>query len=209
MGLHRAAEEEIVSIPRWTMAQMSLLDMGNSIQLAGVIYADHEVCYICMLPEESTEGRVLRRLELDRRDWQQILEQTDKVQVWTNVPDEDGKLVKALARKVDRNISQNTSWAVYRRDGFKCRYCGADNVPMTVDHLVTWEEGGPSIEDNLVTSCRKCNKLRGNTEYGEWLRHPYYRKVSAGIDPATKINNVNLLNTLDAIPRRVQKRKGR
>lgn len=76
---------------------------------------------------------------------------------------------------------------------------------MTVDHIVTWEEGGPSTVENLVTACRKCNKIRGNTPYREWLRHPFYKKVSRNLPIVIVERNEALVHTLDAIPRMVHK----
>ena len=61
------------------------------------------------------------------------------------------KLYKAVIRKCQRNIEQGVSWNVFRRDGYACRYCGNKEVPLTVDHLVLWEESGPSTEANLVS----------------------------------------------------------
>ena len=75
---------------------------------------------------------------------------------------EDGTLTKAILRKTARQIEASVSWQVWRRDGCRCRYCGRDNVPLTVDHLVRWEEGGPSTEENLVSSCKKCNQSQGD-----------------------------------------------
>ncbi|GAG09150.1 unnamed protein product, partial [marine sediment metagenome] len=92
---------------------------------------------------------------------------------------------------------------------YKCRYCGRDDVPLTVDHLVLWEDGGPSIEENLVSACRKCNKKRGNTEYSDWLQHPYYLKVSAALLPCHQEKNEKLAPTLPGIPRVVGKRRSR
>jgi 5-methylcytosine-specific restriction endonuclease McrA len=77
---------------------------------------------------------------------------------------------------------------------------------MSVDHLVLWEEGGPTIEVNLITACKKCNKVRGNTSYAEWLKHPRYKNVSAKLKPEVRAANEALLATLDAIPKMVSKR---
>ena len=75
-------------------------------------------------------------------------------------------------------------------------------MPLTVDHLVCWEEGGPSIEANLVSSCKKCNKIRGNTPFEAWLRHPVYRKVSQGLTDRARQDNERLVPTLSQIPRK-------
>jgi hypothetical protein len=145
-------------------------------------------------------------LDMDRDDWARFIRQTDLLEVEVLAATGDNKkLAKAVIRKSQRQISQGVSWQVYKRDGYRCRYCAAEGVPMTVDHLVLWEDGGPSIPENLVTACRRCNKTRGNTEYGAWLRHPYYRKVSRGLIMAAQEANEAVLHTLAAIPRMVHK----
>jgi hypothetical protein len=196
-------------IPKWSLDQLNLLDLGNTIQVAGVIYADAEVAYVAMLPKESLDTRAMRALELTREDWDKIVDQMDKLQTEILEQSSDGTLAKVIIRKSTRTISQHVSWAVYRRDGFACRYCGADDVPLTVDHLVLWEEGGPSIEDNLVAADRRCNKARGNMQYDEWLKSPYYRRVSQNLTEAEREANLALLAALDGIPRLVHRRKKR
>jgi len=90
---------------------------------------------------------------------------------------------------------------VFRRDGYKCCYCGRDDVPLTVDHLVLWEDGGPSTEQNMVSACKKCNKARGRTQYVDWLRHPVYLKVSGNLSPERRAANEALVGALNAIPK--------
>ena len=82
-------------------------------------------------------------------------------------------------------------------------------MPLTVDHLICWESMGPSIEANLVSSCRKCNKNRGETPYDQWLDHPYYREVSSGLTETVKAENIAVLATLPRIPLRVAERESR
>lgn len=49
---------------------------------------------------------------------------------------------------------------VFKRDGFTCRYCGAQppEVVLVVDHVVPVAEGGLSTLDNLITACEPCNQ---------------------------------------------------
>jgi 5-methylcytosine-specific restriction endonuclease McrA len=118
----------------------------------------------------------------------------------------DGKLAKIVIRKSTRQIEQGVSWAVFRRDKYKCRYCGKDDVPLTVDHLVLWEDGGPSIEENLVACCRKCNKTRGSMQYEKWLSSDYMKKLGENLTEDEKWANVLLVSTLHKIPRRYHTR---
>lgn len=56
-------------------------------------------------------------------------------------------------------ISKRVRFEVFKRDGFKCQYCGA--VPsqhvLHVDHIVAVANGGDNGMDNLITSCEACN----------------------------------------------------
>lgn len=188
---------------------LDLLKVGNTIQLAGAIWVGEGRMYLCMFPGEDELPVPVDQLDMTRDEWEKFLRQTDIMETEVLTEAADGKVAKAIIRKSARQIAQHISWAVYRRDGFACRYCGRQDVPLTVDHLVLWESGGPSIEDNLVAADKRCNKTRGNTEYADWLNHPFYRKVSQGLSPEQRQANIDLAATLDAIPRMAHKQSKR
>jgi 5-methylcytosine-specific restriction endonuclease McrA len=52
--------------------------------------------------------------------------------------------------------------AVFARDDHTCQYCGARNVPLTLDHVIPRERGGTTDWTNLVCCCTKCNNHKGN-----------------------------------------------
>ena len=185
--------------------EMNLLEFGNDILIGGVIYSRSDQHYICLLPEENCNID-FSVLELNNDEWKKIIRQTDLRE--TEILEEcvDGKLTKAIVRKSTRIIELEVSWKVFKRDDYKCRYCGRDGIPLTVDHLVIWEKGGSSIEENLVTSCKKCNKRRGSLPYEEWLEHPRYRNLSQNLTPEIRDLNLQLVSTLDGIPLRIHKR---
>ena len=186
---------------------MRIYDLGNTITVAGVIYGGPDRLYICMLPDEEAD-REFVILNLDLKDWKRVIRQTDLVETQVLMRDDDevGGIVKGLVRRSTRQIDQREVWKTFRRDEFKCRYCGNASVPMTVDHLVLWENGGPSTAENLVCCCRRCNKTRGNTEYRDWLNTKYYQRVSKGILASTRARNLSILTTLDSIPVRLHQR---
>lgn len=204
------------------LEDIDILAVGHTIQLAGTIWADgDQVVYIAPLPGALTDKQLdalgtaersigdmvqpfIQLLDMDLPDWKRFLRQTDLLEVEIfEATGDNRKVAKAIVRKSARQIAQGVSWNVYRRDGYCCRYCGADDVPLNVDHLVLWEHMGPSIEGNLVATCRKCNKVRGNTEYADWLNHQHYKRMSARLTPEQRQANIDLLPTLDSIPRRV------
>lgn len=61
-------------------------------------------------------------------------------------------------------ISKKVRFDVFKRDGFRCTYCGAtpsDSVLLEVDHIHPVAEGGTNESDNLVTACFECNRGKG------------------------------------------------
>lgn len=58
-----------------------------------------------------------------------------------------------------KSLSKRTRFDVLKRDGFRCRYCGAtpDQRLLQVDHIVPVVDGGTDDIINLVTSCQPCN----------------------------------------------------
>ena len=60
-------------------------------------------------------------------------------------------------------ISKKTRFEVFKRDGFKCAYCGAHPPEeiLHVDHIHPVAEGGGNEIDNLVTACLPCNLGKG------------------------------------------------
>jgi hypothetical protein len=183
-----------------SLKDINLYDIGDTIQMAGALYAGKGKAYLITFPEDQVEvkGLPIEHLELTHEDWVAFLRQTDLLEVQAA----NGSNEKAILRKSTRQIEQAVSWNVYRRDNYTCRYCGNDKIALTVDHLVRWEEGGPSIEANLVASCRKCNKTRGDMSYGDWLKDPFYLRVSARLKPEVRAANEAILGTLDAVPRK-------
>lgn len=174
---------------------------GNTIQLIGVIYGDEKTAYMMPFVEykdDHPENAVT--VDMTHEDWKALLQQSDKVEVEVLSNTKDGELFKAIVRKCERTISQQVSWNCFRRDSFKCRYCSKDDVPLTVDHAICWEAGGPSIEANLVSSCKKCNKVRGDMPYADWLQHPYYLDVYRNLTPEDRYQNELLAGRLANIP---------
>lgn len=58
-------------------------------------------------------------------------------------------------------IGKSTRWQIFARDGFCCRYCGAQagegSTELVIDHVVSVADGGGNEMDNLITACQSCN----------------------------------------------------
>ena len=72
-----------------------------------------------------------------------------------------------MAKKTKRKgLSQTIRFEVFKRDAFKCQYCGkpAPEVTLEVDHIIPVSKGGNNDLINLITSCRDCNAGKSNRE---------------------------------------------
>ncbi|WP_304459554.1 RNA-guided endonuclease IscB [Alicyclobacillus sendaiensis] len=59
--------------------------------------------------------------------------------------------------------------------GRKCAYCGAENVPLEIDHVIPRSRGGSDRVSNLVLACHRCNQAKGNRPVEEFLAHDQER----------------------------------
>lgn len=66
-------------------------------------------------------------------------------------------------------IPKRTRFEIFKRDGFKCQYCGkaAPEVILEIDHVVPVAHGGTNDITNLVTACRECNNGKGARELSD------------------------------------------
>lgn len=68
-------------------------------------------------------------------------------------------------------VSRRLRFEVLRRDGYTCRYCGAQapDVKLTVDHVIPITLGGGDDARNLITACHDCNTGKASTSPDEHL----------------------------------------
>ena len=52
----------------------------------------------------------------------------------------------------------------------KCAYCGAENVPFEIEHILAKSKGGSNRVSNLCLSCHSCNQAKGNRPVEEFLK---------------------------------------
>ena len=55
--------------------------------------------------------------------------------------------------------------------GRKCAYCGAENVPLEVEHIRPKSRRGSNRVSNLLISCHACNQAKGSRDVREFLAH--------------------------------------
>lgn len=51
----------------------------------------------------------------------------------------------------------------------KCAYCGAENVPLQVEHIHPRSKGGTNRISNLALACEPCNQKKGTQEIAQFL----------------------------------------
>jgi 5-methylcytosine-specific restriction endonuclease McrA len=54
--------------------------------------------------------------------------------------------------------------------GRKCAYCGVENVPFEIEHILAKSKGGSHRISNLCLSCHSCNQAKGNKLVEEFLK---------------------------------------
>jgi len=64
-------------------------------------------------------------------------------------------------KKKARRISSSKRLKVFERDGWRCRFCGAQSN-LVIDHIFPVSKGGGNQFENLQTLCKNCNELKGN-----------------------------------------------
>lgn len=71
-----------------------------------------------------------------------------------------------MARKP---ISKKTRFEIFKRDCFKCQYCGksAPDVILHVDHINPVANGGDNEMLNLITSCFDCNSGKSDRKLSD------------------------------------------
>ena len=89
----------------------------------------------------------------------------------TQLDNAGGNLNKAsgnsLIRRTKRDPTEKQRIRILMRDGFSCQSCGAAphltrGVELHLDHVVPWSKGGETVDDNLITKCKRCNLGKGN-----------------------------------------------
>ena len=171
------------------LSDINILDIGNSIQIVGTIWKGPDICFITQFPGKDEDLTDVKKLPMELSEWEKFLRQTDILETEIFTKDPTG-ITKKIVRKTQRQIDSYMQWAVFKRDNYCCRYCGRTGIPLTVDHIILWEEGGATVPDNLLSACRRCNKDRGRMQYEDWVYSGMYKKYSEHL--VAQVHQLNL-----------------
>ncbi|QAV25590.1 HNH endonuclease [Neobacillus thermocopriae] len=72
--------------------------------------------------------------------------------------------------------------------GRKCCYCGKENVPLEVEHIIPKSRGGTDRIDNLCIACRDCNQRKGNQTAEEFGCPHIQKQVKESLKDTSVIN---------------------
>lgn len=73
-----------------------------------------------------------------------------------------------------QSTGKRLRFQVFERDGFMCRYCGAQppDVVLVVDHVLPVSGGGTHTLSNLVSACEPCNQGKAARVLGDAAPRP-------------------------------------
>jgi len=54
--------------------------------------------------------------------------------------------------------------------GHKCAYCGKENIPLQIEHIIPRAKGGSNRVSNLCLACEKCNTAKGTKDLKDFLK---------------------------------------
>ncbi len=65
--------------------------------------------------------------------------------------------------------------------GHKCAYCGKQDVPLQIEHIIPRAKGGTNRVSNLSLACEKCNTRKGTKDIKDFLKKKpdLLRKIEA------------------------------
>ena len=74
--------------------------------------------------------------------------------------------------------------------GRKCAYCGAENIPLEIEHIVPRSRGGSNRVSNLALSCTDCNRDKGNRTAAEYGFPKIQQQAKQSLRDAAAVNAV-------------------
>lgn len=77
---------------------------------------------------------------------------------------------------------------LFEKWGRKCVYCGKENVPLEIEHIIPGSRGGTDRVSNLTLSCKVCNKKKNNLTAEEFGFPDVQKQAQKPIKDAAAVN---------------------
>ena len=71
--------------------------------------------------------------------------------------------------------------------GRKCVYCGKENVPFEIEHLIPKSRGGSNRLSNLAIACHDCDQTKGNKTAAEFGDPEIHKQAEATLKDAAVV----------------------
>jgi hypothetical protein len=79
---------------------------------------------------------------------------------------------------------------VLEKWGRKCAYCGAEQVPLEVEHIVPRSRGGSNRASNLTLACVPCNQRKGHETAAEFGHPEIQAQARQPLKDVAAINSI-------------------
>jgi len=73
--------------------------------------------------------------------------------------------------------------------GRKCCYCGKENTPLEIEHIIPKSRGGTNRIDNLCLACHECNQKKGNMTAEEFGYPDIQKQVKQTLKDTSVVNS--------------------
>lgn len=139
-------------------------DIGSIIKIQGLIVGGANAQVILLLPGEKLLNGS-QQYELSLEEWSDFIHRSNEPEILIGP-------AKTFQRKFRYEVSGAVQQKVWVADGLKCVYCSKKmgEVLLTIDHLIPLELGGTNDVRNYLSSCKPCNKSKGNQDPVVWCK---------------------------------------
>lgn len=78
---------------------------------------------------------------------------------------------------------------IYARDQNRCQYCGGkfNSTELSLDHVIPRSRGGPTVWENIVCACLKCNVRKGGRTPAEAELHLVRKPAKPRFSPVMRL----------------------
>jgi len=65
--------------------------------------------------------------------------------------------------------------SIKREWNYQCAYCGTEDKPMSLDHIIPQAKGGSNKSNNVLCACTSCNADKAHEDWIIWfIQQPFF-----------------------------------